>query len=139
MEQKFDEALKSTGIVFRTDLFCVAKQLGSCHIGASSRTSVFSVPGSEKELECCLLLIAAGFVGCESAVPERFGLRADGRGRLMPEDQSHFLGGKLFSAGDMRTGQSLVVRALADGRAAAVEADRFLNRKKSMYFDCIGP
>jgi len=85
------------------------------------------VPGSEKTLPCDLLLIAAGFVGCEAETLERFSLSADTRGRLMPPDQSHALGGKLFSAGDMRTGQSLVVRALADGRAAAQEASRYLN------------
>ena len=84
------------------------------------------VAGSEKELECELLLIAAGFVGCENKTLERFALQADGRGRLMPEDGSHHLSGRLFSAGDMRTGQSLVVRALADGRDAAKEVDRFL-------------
>ena len=84
------------------------------------------VAGTEKELECGLLLIAAGFVGCESRTLERFALQADGRGRLMPEDGSHHLSGRLFSAGDMRTGQSLVVRALADGRAAAQEIDDFL-------------
>ena len=55
-----------------------------------------------------------------------FGLTADQRGRLLAENGSHHLGGKLFSAGDMRNGQSLVVRALADGRAAALEADEFL-------------
>ena len=84
------------------------------------------VPGTERNLPCGLLLIAAGFVGCEDSIPERFALRADARGRLMPEDGSHHLGGKLFSAGDMRTGQSLVVRALADGRNAARETDRYL-------------
>ena len=84
------------------------------------------VSGSEQVLPCGLLLIAAGFVGCEAATAERFSLIPDARGRLMPGDGSHSLGGKWFSAGDMRTGQSLVVRALADGRAAAREADRFL-------------
>ena len=84
------------------------------------------VPGSEKTMPCGLLLIAAGFVGCDERTAERFALSADGRGRLMPPDQTHSLGGKLFSAGDMRTGQSLVVRALADGRAAAKEVNRFL-------------
>ena len=38
-----------------------------------------------------------------------------------------YLSGRLFSAGEMRNGQSLVVRALADGRAAAKEADAWLN------------
>ena len=81
------------------------------------------VPGSEQTLPCGLLLIAAGFIGCDAQTAETFDLSADPRGRLMPPDQSHYLGGKRFSAGDMRTGQSLVVRALADGRAAAKEID----------------
>ena len=85
------------------------------------------VPGSEQTLPCELLLIAAGFVGCEEKTLESFGLKSDGRGRLLPEDGSHHLGGKIFSAGDMRNGQSLVVRALADGRAAAMEIDREIN------------
>jgi len=85
------------------------------------------VPGSEQLLPCDLMLIAAGFVGCDEATAKSFSLDADARGRLMPPDLSHALGGNLFSAGDMRTGQSLVVRALADGRAAALEIDRFLS------------
>ena len=84
------------------------------------------VEGSEKTLPCDLMLIAAGFVGCDEKTKDTFALSADTRGRLLPEDGSHFLGGKLFSAGDMRTGQSLVVRALADGRAAAREIDAWL-------------
>ena len=84
------------------------------------------VAGSEQTLPCGLLLIAAGFTGCEEKTLERFALKADARGRLLPEDGSHHLTGRIFSAGDMRTGQSLVVRALADGRAAAKETDDFL-------------
>ncbi len=84
------------------------------------------VPGSEQVLPCGLLLVAAGFVGCEEETLASFSLAPDGRGRLLPADGSHDLGNGLFSAGDMRTGQSLVVRALADGRAAAKEADRWL-------------
>ena len=90
------------------------------------KRQLVEIPGSEQELPCGLLLIAAGFVGCEEKTLESFALQADGRGRLMPEDGSHHLSGRLFSAGDMRTGQSLVVRALADGRAAAQEIDDFL-------------
>ncbi|MBR4457728.1 MAG: glutamate synthase subunit beta [Clostridia bacterium] len=86
------------------------------------------IPGTEQTLPCGLLLIAAGFVGCEERTAEAFALTADARGRLLPENGSHHLGGRLFSAGDMRTGQSLVVRALADGRAAAREADAFLRK-----------
>ena len=84
------------------------------------------VPGSEQTLPCGLLLIAAGFVGCEERTLDRFALKTDNRGRLLPEDGSHHLSGRLFSAGDMRNGQSLVVRALADGRSAAKEVDAAL-------------
>lgn len=84
------------------------------------------VPGTEKELPCELLLIAAGFTGCEAVTAQRFDVAPNERGNLMPADGSHRLRGKLFSAGDMRTGQSLVVRALADGRAAAIEVNRYL-------------
>ena len=87
------------------------------------------IPGSEQTRPCELLLIAAGFVGCEEKTLASFDLKADGRGRLLPEDGSHHLGGKFYSAGDMRNGQSLVVRALADGRAAAKEIDQKINFK----------
>ena len=84
------------------------------------------IPGSEQTLPCELLLIAAGFVGCEEKTLASFDLKADGRGRLLPADGSHHLTRKIFSAGDMRNGQSLVVRALADGRSAAKEIDGWL-------------
>lgn len=84
------------------------------------------ISGTEQVLPCDLLLIAAGFVGCETATAERFNVKLNPRGCMMPDDGGHRLRGNLFSAGDMRTGQSLVVRALADGRAAAREIDRYL-------------
>ncbi len=84
------------------------------------------VAGTERTVPCGLLLIAAGFIGCDEGTLRSFSLQPDGRGRLLPGDGSHRIGKKLFSAGDMRNGQSLVVRALADGRAAAREADAFL-------------
>ena len=87
------------------------------------------IPGTEQVLPCDLLLIAAGFVGCETATAERFHVKLNPRGCMMPENGSHRLQGNLFSAGDMRTGQSLVVRALADGRAAALEIHKWLGGK----------
>ena len=85
--------------------------------------------GTEKTLPCELLLIAAGFVGCEEQTLKGFSVTADGRGRLLPGDGSHRLRGNLFTAGDMRGGQSLVMRALADGRQAAREAHAYLCNK----------
>ncbi len=84
------------------------------------------IPGTEQVLPCGLMLIAAGFVGCETTTAERFGVALSPRGCMLPADGSHHLRDNLFSAGDMRTGQSLVVRALADGRAAATEVHEWL-------------
>ena len=93
--------------------------------GCLRHDSYSLVPQNDKSL----LLIAAGFVGCDPATLTAFSLAADQRGRLLPPNQSHQVGGKLFSAGDMRTGQSLVVRALSDGRAAAKEVHQYLQKK----------
>ena len=79
-------------------------------------------PGSERELPCELLLIAAGFLGCETKAAEAFSLKLTPRG--VPEtERGNRIAPGLYAAGDMRTGQSLVVRAIADGRAAAEEID----------------
>ena len=83
--------------------------------------------GSEKTIKCDLLLIAAGFVGAEKLVPDAFGLSMTGRGLVAtPEGRYATSIPGVFSAGDMRRGQSLVVWALAEGRACAEEIDEYL-------------
>ncbi|WP_029322330.1 glutamate synthase subunit beta [Butyrivibrio sp. AE3004] len=85
------------------------------------------VPGSEKNIKCDLLLIAAGFIGCEDYSADEFSLKKCQRGTVVTsEDSYHVQGTKLFSAGDMRRGQSLVVWAIAEGRACAKEVDEYL-------------
>lgn len=82
--------------------------------------------GTVRTLTCDLLLIAAGFVGCELETARDFGFLLTGRGVPDMEHGGRHLKGNLFAAGDMRTGQSLVVRAIADGKAAAEEVNRYL-------------
>ncbi|WP_044913348.1 glutamate synthase subunit beta [Butyrivibrio sp. WCE2006] len=85
------------------------------------------VPGTEKKIKCDLLLIAAGFVGCEDYTADAFSLKRTGRGTVSTIDNSYRVDGtKVFSAGDMRRGQSLVVWAIAEGRACAKEVDEYL-------------
>ena len=91
---------------------------------------IMPVNGSEETLPCDMLLIAAGFIGCEGEVLSDFSLASDKLGKIRPEDNSHHLKGNLFSAGDMRNGQSLVVRALADGRMAAKEIHEWFGKEK---------
>lgn len=91
------------------------------------RRVMAEVPGSEEELPCQLLLIAAGFLGPEDYVPEAFGVGRDGRSNIATAPVGYSTGmDKVFAAGDMRRGQSLVVWAIAEGRTAAREVDEYL-------------
>ncbi|MCR5791339.1 MAG: glutamate synthase subunit beta [Lachnospiraceae bacterium] len=84
------------------------------------------IEGTEKELPCDLLLIAAGFTGCEPYTAEAFQTALTERGVVKTDGAYATDREKVFSAGDMRRGQSLVVWAIAEGRACAREVDRFL-------------
>ena len=89
------------------------------------RMTMQPVPGTEEELPCDLLLIAAGFIGCQSYVAEAFGLPRDNRGNLVTTDYHTPVDG-IFAAGDCRRGQSLVVWGIAEGRACAKAVDQYL-------------
>lgn len=77
-------------------------------------------------LPCGLLIAATGFEGCESAVCEAFGVSY---GKTVHTEEGRFATSveKVFAAGDMRRGQSLVVWAIAEGRTVAAEVDEYLN------------
>lgn len=91
------------------------------------RRVMAEIPGSEEELPCQLLLIAAGFLGPEDYAADAFGVSRDGRSNVSTAPGSHATGvEKVFAAGDMRRGQSLVVWAIAEGRTAAREVDKYL-------------
>ena len=85
------------------------------------------VEGTEQEYPCDLLLIAAGFTGCERYTPEAFGVPLDARGRVKTEAGSYAteIPG-IFTAGDMHRGQSLVVWAIHEGRGCARDIDCYL-------------
>ena len=88
------------------------------------------VPGSEQVLPADLVLLAMGFVSPVAAVLEAFGVEKDTRGnaRATTEFSSGYVTNvnKVFAAGDMRRGQSLVVWAIREGRQAARAVDEFL-------------
>lgn len=81
--------------------------------------------GQEKDLPAEMILLAAGFAGAESLSAETFGLSLDKKGRLGGTD-GFTENPKIFACGDLRTGPSLVVRAIAEGRQCARNVDRFL-------------
>ena len=76
-------------------------------------------------LPCTLLIAATGFAGREENVCSAFGVEAD---KTVRTQEGSFATNveKVFAAGDMRRGQSLVVWAIAEGRAAAAEVDEYL-------------
>ena len=88
------------------------------------------IPGTEKEYKADLVLLAMGFVNPVSTVLDAFGIEKDARGNA--KASTDFIGGyatsvpKVFAAGDMRRGQSLVVWAIREGRQAARAVDEFL-------------
>jgi glutamate synthase (NADPH/NADH) small chain len=88
------------------------------------------VAGSEQTLPADLVLLAMGFVSPVASVLEAFGIDKDARGNA--KASTDFVGGyatnvaKVFAAGDMRRGQSLVVWAIREGRQAARSVDEFL-------------
>jgi glutamate synthase (NADPH/NADH) small chain len=88
------------------------------------------VAGSEQVLKADLVLLAMGFVSPVASVLESFGIDKDARGNA--KASTEFVGGyatnvgKVFAAGDMRRGQSLVVWAIREGRQAARAVDEFL-------------
>ena len=88
------------------------------------------VPGSEQEYKADLVLLAMGFVAPVSSVLEAFGVDKDNRGNARASTDAA-VGyrtnvDKVFAAGDMRRGQSLVVWAIREGRQAARAIDEFL-------------
>ena len=93
----------------------------------NGRNIPVEIEGSEETFPCELCLIAAGFVGCESYVADAFGVEITGRCCVSTDAGSTATGvPKVFTAGDMHIGQSLVVRAIREGRDAAAEVDKFL-------------
>ena len=80
---------------------------------------------TEAEVPADMVLIAAGFSGAENNIAQVFGVSRDEKGRIGASDCTTE-NPKLFACGDVRRGPSLVVWAIAEGRACAHEVDRYL-------------
>ena len=85
------------------------------------------VPGSDQELPADLVFLALGFVGPEKGSwLDQMGLNYDERGNVARDDHYKTSADGVFVAGDMGRGQSLIVWAIAEGRACAAGVDAFL-------------
>lgn len=93
----------------------------------TGRLNMVEVPGSEYKVDVELVLIAAGFLGSESYVTKAFGVETNARTNVATNQDSFKTNvDRVFTAGDMHRGQSLVVWAIREGRDAAREVDESL-------------
>ncbi len=91
------------------------------------------IPGSEFELDCDLVLLALGFLGPEkNTMLKDLDLELDARGNVKVDESYMSSKPGVFSAGDMRRGQSLVVWAIWEGREAARGVDKYLMGETSL-------
>jgi glutamate synthase (NADPH) small chain len=97
-------------------------------ICAESGPDFKALPGTEFELKADLVLLAMGFVQpVHEGMVRELGVATDGRGNVKATDRDYRTSmDKVFVAGDMRRGQSLVVWAIREGRQAARAVDEFL-------------
>jgi glutamate synthase (NADPH/NADH) small chain len=97
---------------------------------ATGQMRMMEVPGSEFEMKADLVLFAMGFVSPVASVLNAFGVDRDGRGnaKAPTEGKCSYATNvpKVFAAGDMRRGQSLVVWAIREGRQCARTVDEYL-------------
>jgi glutamate synthase (NADPH/NADH) small chain len=89
--------------------------------------------GTEREIPADLVLIAMGFTGPERALLEdQLDTRFTDRGNVERADDYETTVAGVFVAGDAGRGQSLIVWAIAEGRAAAASVDRYLMGETSL-------
>lgn len=93
----------------------------------TGRFMMVEVEGSEYVVDVDIVLIAAGFLGTQDYLTKAFGVETDARTNIKTESEKHATSVKhVFAAGDCHIGQSLVVRAIREGRDVAREVDMSL-------------
>jgi glutamate synthase (NADPH/NADH) small chain len=96
--------------------------------GASGKVKMVEIPGTEEVINCELAFLAIGFTGFrKNGIINQLDLEVMENGKVKT-DNFQSSNQKVFVAGDMRRGQSLVVWAIAEGREAAAAVNDFLNK-----------
>lgn len=97
------------------------------------RPELVEIAGTEKTWPCDLALLALGFTGPESTLADKLGVKTNHRSNYIAEYGKYQTNIKhIFTAGDMRRGQSLIVWAISEGREAARQVDLFLMGKSEL-------
>ncbi|PQJ73755.1 glutamate synthase subunit beta [Polaribacter gangjinensis] len=97
------------------------------------RPQLIEIEGTEKIWPCDLALLALGFTGPEKTLAEKLGIEFDSRSNYKADYGKYQTNiPNIFTAGDMRRGQSLIVWAISEGREAARQVDIFLMGKSEL-------
>lgn len=97
------------------------------------RPQLVEIEGSEKTWPCDLALLALGFTGPESTLADQLGIEKDVRSNYKANYGKYQTNvPNIFTAGDMRRGQSLIVWAISEGREAARQIDLYLMGKSEL-------
>jgi len=97
------------------------------------RPQLKELPNTEKHWGCDLALLALGFTGPELTLSEQLGLETDFRTNIKATTNSYMTNVPgIFTAGDMRRGQSLIVWAISEGRQAAHYVDAYLMGRSNL-------
>ena len=97
------------------------------------RPQLIEIAGTEKTWPCDLALLALGFTGPENTLANQLGLETDSRSNYKAEYGKYQTNvPNIFTAGDMRRGQSLIVWAISEGREAARQVDLYLMGKSEL-------
>jgi glutamate synthase (NADPH/NADH) small chain len=102
--------------------------------GDGRPASFVEIPGSERQIPCELALLAMGFVNPQyEGLLQELDVELDERKNVRASEKTYRTNiNKVFAAGDIRRGQSLVVWAISEGRECARQVDEFLNNGQSM-------
>jgi glutamate synthase (NADPH/NADH) small chain len=95
-------------------------------VPTNGRMEMREIPGTEFEEEVDLLLLAMGFLGPERYMLDQLGVEVNERGNVKQDNNKMTTVPGVFTCGDMARGQSLIVWAIMEGRAAARGIDRYL-------------
>lgn len=98
-------------------------------VNENGRMVAQEIAGSEKLRPADLVLTAMGFTGPEATLPGQLGLQQDARGNVATKTDYKTSLTRVFAAGDMRRGPSLVVWAIQEGRRAATACHEYLNKR----------
>ncbi len=96
------------------------------------RPQLREIEGTEKDWPCDIALLALGFTGPEATLSQKLGLEVDNRTNIKGDNNYQTNVPNIFTAGDMRRGQSLIVWAISEGREAARSVDEYLMGKTEL-------